>query len=202
MSNDLVVTGVGGQGALLAANAVGEAGTAAGMETRVGEIHGMSQRGGSVIAHVRVGEDVHGPMVPTGRGDAMIALEPMEALRYAEYLGPDAVVLVNETTEMPLPVQQGAAEYPDGDAIMDELHSLGEVVPVDAEGIAREAGDKIAANAVLLGAFSARVAFPLSAEQLLGGVETMVPDDAVEVNRRAFEAGREVIDRERPVSIP
>lgn len=202
MSNDLVVTGVGGQGALLAANAVGEAGTAAGMETRVGEIHGMSQRGGSVIAHVRVGEDVHGPMVPTGQGDAMIALEPMEALRYAEYLGPDAVVLVNETTEMPLPVQQGAAEYPDEDAIMDELRSLGDVVTLDAEAIAREAGDAIAANAVLLGAFAAAVEFPLSADQLLGGVETMVPDDALEVNRRAFEAGREAVGREPPASMP
>lgn len=197
MSVDLVFTGVGGQGVLVAANAVGEAATAAGLETRVGEIHGMSQRGGSVVAHVRIGEDVRGATVPEGRGDAMFALEPMEALRYADYLASDALLLVNDVPEMPFPVQQGDAEYPALDALLEALDARGDLMAVDAAAVARDVGDAIVANTVLLGAFSVRVDLPLSADELLEGVETMVPDDAVELNRRAFEAGRDAVGQGR-----
>jgi indolepyruvate ferredoxin oxidoreductase beta subunit len=196
VSDDLLFTGVGGQGVLVAANAVGEAATAAGLETRVGEIHGMSQRGGSVVAHVRVGDDVYGPTVTEGRGDAMVGLEPMEALRYAHYLAPDAVVLVNDVPEMPFPVQQGDTEYPDPEAIIDELGSTADLLAFDAEAVARDLGDAIAANAVMLGALSARVDLPLSDDELRAGLETMVPGDAVELNRAAFEAGRDAVERE------
>lgn len=202
MSHDFVFTGVGGQGILVAANAVGEAATAAGLETRVGEIHGMSQRGGSVIAHVRIGDDVHGPMVPKGQGDAVFALEPMEALRYADYLGPDPVVVVNENPVMPFTVERGDAEYPDADGVLDALRSLGDYVGLDADAIAREAGNEVAANVVLLGAFSARVDLPLSPADLLAGVERMVPDHARDLNRRAFEAGREQMNAEPSVTAP
>lgn len=202
MSHDFVFTGVGGQGVLVAANAVGEAATAAGLETRVGEIHGMSQRGGSVVAHVRIGEDVRGATVPEGLGDAMFALEPMEALRYADYLASDADLLVNDVPVIPLPVQQGEVEYPDVDAVLEALAARGELVAVDAAAVARDVGDAIVANTVLLGAFSVRVDLPLSADELLEGVETMVPDDAVDLNRTAFEAGRDAVGQDRVEPAP
>ncbi|MFB6153973.1 MAG: indolepyruvate oxidoreductase subunit beta [Halodesulfurarchaeum sp.] len=191
MEQNLLFTGVGGQGVILAAKVVGEAATAAGHETRVGEIHGMSQRGGSVVAHVRYGNRVYGPMVPEGKANVVVALEPMEALRYANYLKPGGLFLVNFEPEMPFPVEQGEAEYPDEAEIREALEARGRLVEVPALELATEAGIPKGANAVLLGALSTEYDLGLDVEQIREALLELVPDDARESNRDAFELGRE-----------
>lgn len=190
MNRNLVFTGVGGQGVLLAANVIGRAAMNAGYETRVGEIHGMSQRGGSVIAHVRYGEDVYGPTVPEGTADALVALEPMEALRYANYLGPSGPMIVAFDPETPFPVERGDAEYPDLSMLRVELTRRGEVVEVDASALAKEAGHPKTANVVLLGALTEHVDLGIEPEHLHEAIRTEVPEDASEANLEAFELGR------------
>lgn len=193
MNRNLVFTGVGGQGVLLAANVVGEAATAAGYETRVGEIHGMSQRGGSVVAHVRYGEGIHGPTVPEGTADAMVALEPMEALRYAHYLGPGGVTFMNFEPENPLPVEHGDEEYPDEGRLRSELERRGDVLEIDATDLAREAGTPKAANVVLVGALSAGLDLGLDRSRLVDAIRSLVPEDTIEANVDAFDLGREAV---------
>lgn len=190
MEYNIVFTGVGGQGVLLASQIIGNAAFEADEKLRMGEIHGMSQRGGSVLAHVRFGEEVYGPMVPVGKADVMVALEPMEALRYAEYLKEDGTLLVNVNPEEPLPVQEGETEYPDEDALEADLASFGDLVTVDADALAREAGDKIVSNVVMLGALQAVEGFPLAESAVLDSLEAQVPDDAHEPNLTAFELGQ------------
>ena len=194
MEHNVVFTGVGGQGVLLAANALGEAAMAAGYETRVGEIHGMSQRGGSVLAHVRYGDGVYGPMVPTGKADVLVALEPMEALRYAHYLAPEGTILVNFETKDPFPVRYGDVTYPDEDELEAELAERGNLVRIEAVEVAREAGHAMAANVVLLGALSALYDMGFEPEELIEAVEALVPEKAREPNRKAFKLGREAVE--------
>ena len=190
MNRNLVFTGVGGQGVLLAANVVGRAAMNAGYETRVGEIHGMSQRGGSVIAHVRYGEGVYGPTVPEGTADALVALEPMEALRYANHLGPSGPMIVSFDPELPFSVEKGDAEYPDLSTLRVELACRGELVEVDAVALAREAGNLKTSNVVLLGALSEHVDLEIDPEYLHEAIRTEVPEDASKANLEAFELGR------------
>lgn len=194
MEHNIVITGVGGQGVILAANAIGEAATAADYETRVGEIHGMSQRGGSVVAHVRYGNRVYGPMVPEGKAEAILALEPMEALRYAHYLADDGVLLVSFDTKDPFPVQHGAVEYPDAAELEAALRERGELLRVEAVDLAREAGHPMTANVVLVGALSKAIDLDLEISALKTAIESQVPDDAREANIKAFELGRSAVD--------
>lgn len=193
MDRNLVFAGVGGQGVLLAANVVGEAATAAGYETRVGEIHGMSQRGGSVVAHVRYGDGIHGPKVPEGRADAMVALEPMEALRYAQYLQSDAPIILDFQLELPLPVEQGTQEYPGEERLERVLDRRGELIMVDASELARSIGNRKAANVVLVGALSATLELELTRAELTDAVSSLVPDETVEANLEAFDLGRDAV---------
>lgn len=194
MEHNIIVTGVGGQGVILAANAIGEAAMAAGYETRVGEIHGMSQRGGSVIAHVRYGDTVYGPMVPEGKAEVVLALEPMEALRYANYIAEDGTFLTSFDTKDPFPVTHGNAEYPDTAELAAELRRRGELVGVDAVDLAREAGHPMTANVVMVGALSKVIDLDLSTDALRDAIATQVPDDALEANMTAFDLGRSAVN--------
>ena len=194
MEHNIIVTGVGGQGVILAANAIGEAAMAAGYETRVGEIHGMSQRGGSVIAHVRYGDTVYGPMVPEGKAEVVLALEPMEALRYANYLAEDGTFLTSFDTKDPFPVTHGNLEYPDTAELEAELRRRGELVRVNAVDLAREAGHPMTANVVMVGALSKVLDLDLSADALRDAIATQVPDDALEANMTAFDLGRSAVN--------
>lgn len=194
MEHNIVITGVGGQGVILAANIVGEAATAAGYETRVGEIHGMSQRGGSVLAHVRYGDRVYGPMVPEGKADVIVSLEPMEALRYAQYLAEDGTFLVSFDTKDPFPVKYGAAEYPAIDELEGALRHRGRLVRVEAVDLAREAGHPMAANVVLVGALSEVTDLDLDPTSLKAAIEKQVPADAIEANFDAFDLGRSAVN--------
>ena len=201
MEYNIVFTGVGGQGVLLASQVIGNAAFEAGENVRLGEVHGMSQRGGSVIAHVRFGDDVYGPMVPVGKADVIVALEPMEALRHAEYLKEDGTMVVNFNTEDPLPVQEGQAEYPDEEILEEHLESFGNLVRVDADALAEEAGHRIVSNTVMIGVLQAVEGFPLDESAVTDALEAQVPADALEANLNAFELGRQQIDSDQAAPI-
>jgi len=191
MRFQVVVAGVGGQGVLLAARILGEAAMAEGHSVWVGEVHGMAQRGGSVVATVRIG-DFWGPLIKPGRADALVALELAEALRYREYLGSRSIAIVGTRRIPPLPVSVGEAVYPSTEEILDALREVaGTVIVLDAVSIARSAGTGQAENMVLLGALVGAGALPLRAESLLDAASRLLPAGSLEANRRAFAAGME-----------
>ncbi|ADT84289.1 MULTISPECIES: indolepyruvate oxidoreductase subunit beta [Thermococcus] len=188
---NIVITGVGGQGILTAANLLGWAALHAGYKVRVGEVHGMSQRFGSVIAYVRFGEDVYGAMVPEGKADVIMAFEPVEALRYINYLKEGGLVIANSNPIPPVQVSMGLATYPS----MEEIRKIieedfkGKLITLDAEKLALEAGNVITTNVVLIGALTQTPGFPLSAEHVKEVIRLSVPKKAVDVNMKAFELG-------------
>ncbi|MBO8174314.1 MAG: indolepyruvate oxidoreductase subunit beta [Thermococcus sp.] len=188
---NIVITGVGGQGILTAANLLGWAALHAGYKVRVGEVHGMSQRFGSVIAYVRFGEDVYGAMVPEGKADVILAFEPVEALRYINYLKEGGLVIANSNPIPPVQVSMGLATYPS----MEEIKKIieedfkGKLITLDAEKLALEAGNVITTNVVLIGALTQTPGFPLSAEHVKEVIRLSVPKKAVDINMKAFELG-------------
>ncbi len=187
---NFVLVGVGGQGTLLAANILADVGLAAGLDVKKSEVHGMSQRGGSVVSHVRWHpQAVHSPIVGTGEADILLAFEKLEALRFVEFLRPGGIAVVNETAIVPITVSEGAAVYPgdgDLDAALAAVSAL--VVRVPGERLAQAAGNGKAANVVLLGAVSRLL--PLPEEVWWRCLEQRVPQKFLELNRAAFAAGR------------
>ncbi|WP_297515350.1 indolepyruvate oxidoreductase subunit beta [Thermococcus sp.] len=188
---NIVITGVGGQGILTAANLLGWAALRAGYKVRVGEVHGMSQRFGSVIAYVRFGEDVYGAMVPEGKADVILSFEPVEALRYINYLKKGGLVFTNARPIPPVQVSMGLASYPSLEEIKKVVEEDFEAkfMAFDAEKLAMEAGNIITTNVVLIGALTQTPGFPLSAEHVREVIKVSVPPKAVDVNMRAFDLG-------------
>ncbi len=184
---DLVIVGVGGQGTLLASKILGRLALDAGLTAKVSEVHGMSQRGGSVITHVRVGESVHAPLVGLGGADYLVSFEALEAARAAAYLKPEGVLIVNSQRILPMPVLIGAAKYPDDPLDIPALH--GHTVEVaDALSMAVEAGSQKAVNLVLLGILSRHL--PFADEAWKHAIAVSVPRATLHTNIAAFEAGR------------
>ncbi len=188
---NIVITGVGGQGILTAANLLGWAALRAGYKVRVGEVHGMSQRFGSVIAYVRFGEDVYGAMVPEGKADVILSFEPVEALRYINYLKKGGLVFTNARPIPPVQVSMGLAKYPSLEEIRKVVEEEFEAkfMAFDAEELAVKAGNVITTNVVLIGALTQTPGFPLSAEHVKEVIRVSVPKKAVEVNMKAFDLG-------------
>ena len=198
MSQDIfnyLACGVGGQGIVLMCNVVGEAAALSGMRALSGEMHGLSQRSGSVIIHQRVGEKALSPLIPYGEADVILALEPMEALRYLFYLKPGGLVITNtrlihppnETEDVVMKRHERYIHY---DEIIAAIAGTGaKVKEVDALRLAHEAGNALAVNVVMVGALAACVGFPLEKKKMLEAVKSTVPPRAVEVNVRAFENG-------------
>ncbi|WP_457742944.1 indolepyruvate oxidoreductase subunit beta [Thermococcus sp.] len=188
---NIVITGVGGQGILTAANLLGWAALRAGYKVRVGEVHGMSQRFGSVIAYVRFGEDVYGAMVPEGKADVILSFEPVEALRYINYLKKGGLVFTNARPIPPVQVSMGLATYPSLEEIKKVVEEDfgGRFMAFDAEKLAMEAGNIITTNVVLIGALTQTPGFPLSAEHVREVIKVSVPKKAVDVNMKAFDLG-------------
>ncbi|WP_297553123.1 indolepyruvate oxidoreductase subunit beta [Thermococcus sp.] len=188
---NIVITGVGGQGILTAANLLGWAALRAGYKVRVGEVHGMSQRFGSVIAYVRFGEDVYGAMVPEGKADVILSFEPVEALRYINYLKKGGLVFTNARPIPPVQVSMGLASYPSLEEIKKVVEEDFEAkfMAFDAEKLAMEAGNIITTNVVLIGALTQTPGFPLSAEHVREVIKVSVPKKAVDVNMKAFDLG-------------
>ncbi|RKX48446.1 MAG: indolepyruvate ferredoxin oxidoreductase subunit beta, partial [Thermotogae bacterium] len=188
---NIVITGVGGQGVLTAANILGWAALHAGYKVRLGEVHGMSQRFGSVISYVRFGEDVYGSMVPEGKADVMLSFEPVEALRYINYLKEGGMVVVNTKPIVPVQVSMGMASYPS----LEEIRKVFEEgfkakwIGFNAEELAEQAGHVVTTNTVLIGALTQIPEFPLDAEHVREVIKISVPPKAVDMNMKAFDLG-------------
>jgi indolepyruvate ferredoxin oxidoreductase beta subunit len=183
------MVGVGGQGTILASKVLAGAALKAGYDLKMSEIHGMAQRGGSVITQVRIGEKVHSPLIPLGGADILLAFEKLEALRLLPYLKQGGTVIINNQAIPPVPVLVGAAEYPE--SAVEYIRSVApDTLLVEALALAIQCGNPKAANVVLLGAMARRL--PIDRETWLTALEESVPPKFVEVNRAAFLAGYEL----------
>ena len=188
---DLLITGVGGQGAILASDIIGKAAVTAGLSIRAAETHGMAQRGGSVVNHIRIGQ-AYGSMIPKKGADIMLALEPMEAVRYLDFLKDGGIIIVNTQPVVPVTVTSGQAKYPEVSDILDALSEKYIVKAFNADELAFEAGSRLAMNVVMVGAVSGYL--PIPKETLLESIKALVPQKMVEVNLRAFEAGKQKVE--------
>ncbi|HEY6873476.1 MAG TPA: indolepyruvate oxidoreductase subunit beta [Geobacteraceae bacterium] len=184
---NILLVGVGGQGILLASEILSETFMLAGFDVKKSEIHGMSQRGGSVVSHVRYGKEVFSPIIPEGDGDILFGFEMLETCRSLPLLKKGASVIANDLCIPPPAVLSGQEQYPDG--LADKIGSrFPDFLLVDGLKLATEAGNPRAANTVLLGAVSKRLDIP--ERYWMEALEKMVPPKAFEVNRKAFQAGR------------
>jgi indolepyruvate ferredoxin oxidoreductase beta subunit len=185
-TKNILIVGVGGQGALLVSTVIAEAAIRSGLDVRTNEVHGMAQRGGSVLAQVRYGDRIHSPLVWEGTTDVLIALEEAEALRYAHFLKKDGLAVVSAQRIIPVTVSSGKAKYPeDVEARLTRVFS--NLIVIDALRVAHEAGSAKAANVATLGA-AARGMKEL-ARAWEGAIEACVPEKHRELNKRAFAAG-------------
>ncbi len=189
---NIMIVGVGGQGTLLTSRIIGKTAVAAGLEVKISEVHGMAQRGGSVVTYVRFGERVFEPVCEEGEVDVLIAFERLEAMRYAHYLKKDGVLVVNDCRIDPMTVTTGAAVYPDG--ILDTLASEYRTLSLDGGAVARGLGNSRVLNSVVLGAAARYIGF--SEEAWLSVLATTVPAKTVDVNTAAFRAGYEISEVE------
>ncbi len=196
---NFLLAGVGGQGTILASDVLVNVGLAAGYQAKQAEVHGMSQRGGSVTSFVRWGAVVYSPLVGAGEVDVYLAFEKAEALRNLNQLRAGALAVINLQAIKPVTVTFGGQAYPDDDRLRAKIAEVTDkAVYVDGERIAGELGNVRAANVVLLGALSALIeraglAPGLTPEVWLRVIEARVPAKYVELNRRAFQAGRETV---------
>ncbi len=183
---NLLLSGVGGQGVVLASYVLSQVALAEGYDVKQSEVHGMSQRGGSVTSHFRFGDKVWEPLVIQGAADILLAFEALEGLRYANWLKPDGMLIYNSLRINPSPVSAGLATYPeDIDALIADAHP--HVRRVDANDLAQEAGTVKAANVVMLGAVSP--ALPFAAEAWEEVIRGAVPPKTIDVNLKAFRLG-------------
>ncbi len=187
---NILLCGVGGQGILLASEITSSALIKAGLDVKKSEVHGMAQRGGSVVAHLRYGEKVYSPLIEPGSADIAVSFELLESLRYLPYYHKDTKVIVNTQKILPAPVSTGLDTYPAD--VLEQLNARGlEVFPVDAFDIARAAGETRAVNMVLVGALS--VFLSVDEKIFLAVIEERIPEKVRRVNREAFMKGREII---------
>ncbi len=183
---NVLIVGVGGQGTLLASRVLGAIASIEGKDCKLSEVHGMSQRGGSVVTHVRIGDDLAAPLVTPGEADYIKAFEQLEELRWAYYLKEGGKILVNDQQIMPMPVITGAVEYPEG--IYAKLAEAGkEAIVVDGLGLAEEAGNTKAVNVVMIGALCAIEG--VDYDVALEAVRRSVPAKLLSVNEKALELG-------------
>ena len=188
MSNvkSVMIVGVGGQGTLLASRVLGSAMLSQGVDVKVSEVHGMSQRGGSVVTYVRYGDKVYSPIIAQGEADVLLAFEALEAARYLPWLKPDGTVIVNTQQMDPMPVVTGVAEYPKD--ILGKVQEQGvKMVALDALGMAEQAGSAKAVNVVLIGAMAKKLDLPK--EVWIDTIQETVPPKFIDMNLKAVELG-------------
>lgn len=185
MVKNIMIVGVGGQGTLLTSRILGGITLHAGYDVKLSEVHGMAQRGGSVVTYVRYGDSVNEPIVEEGQADVLIAFEKLEALRYAHFVKKEGVIIVNDQRIDPMPVVIGAAEYPKN--IIETLKSKRNVMPIDAMSEARKLGNTRTFNVIILGMAAKHMDFKV--EDWLTVIENTVPPKTVEINKKAFLAG-------------
>ncbi len=184
-TKSIMIVGVGGQGTLLTSRILGGVITEAGYDVKLSEVHGMAQRGGSVVTFVRYGEKVYEPIVEEGCADVLIAFERLEALRYAHFLKKDGVLIVNDQRIDPMTVLTGAAVYPEN--IIGDLKGRYKVMALDAMAEAKKLGNSRVFNTIIVGVAAKHMDF--AKEDWLKVIEKTVPAKTVDINKAAFEAG-------------
>ena len=187
MTKNIMIVGVGGQGSLLASKLLGHLLLTEGYDVKVSEVHGMSQRGGSVVTYVRFGDKVYSPIIDKGEADFIVSFEKLEAARYIPYLKEDGRIVTNNQEVDTMPVITGAAEYPEN--LVEKMEDLGiKVDAMDCLTLANEAGSSKAVNIVLMGRLSRY--FDIPVEKWEKAIAACVPEKFVDVNLKAFELGR------------
>ena len=185
-TKNVMIVGVGGQGSLLASKLLGALLISEGYDVKVSEVHGMSQRGGSVVTYVRYGDKVYSPVIAAGEADFIVSFEKIEAARYAENLKAGGKIIVNSQMIDPMPVITGAAQYPEG--VLDELKAKGVFVDeIDALSLAQTAGTAKSVNIVLMGRLAKY--FDIDHDKWVEAIRATVKPQFVDVNLKAFELG-------------
>ncbi|MBR6451701.1 MAG: indolepyruvate oxidoreductase subunit beta [Lachnospiraceae bacterium] len=184
-TKNIMIVGVGGQGTLLTSRILGGVMLDGGYEVKMSEVHGMAQRGGSVVTFVRYGKEVAEPIVEEGCADVLIAFERLEALRYAHFLKKDGVIIVNDQRMDPMPVVMGAAQYPEN--IIENLSKEYRVISVDALSEAKKLGNAKVFNVIVLGVAAKHMDF--SQDEWMKVIEATVKPQFVEINKKAFGVG-------------
>ena len=188
-TKNIMIVGVGGQGSLLASKLLGHLLLSRGYDVKVSEVHGMSQRGGSVVTYVRYGDKVYSPVIDEGEADYIVSFELLEAARWLPYLKKDGIIVTNTQQIDPMPVITGAAEYPEG--LVEKLKASGaKVDALDCLSLATEAGSAKAVNIVLMGRLSHY--FDIPEEAWMESLKANVPEKFLELNKKAFKLGKEV----------
>ena len=186
-TKSIMIVGVGGQGSLLASRIIGNVLLNQGFDVKVSEVHGMSQRGGSVVTYVKYGDKVYSPVVEKGEADIIISFEQLEAARYVQYLKKGGHIVTSTQQIDPMPVITGAAKYPEN--LVEKLKAAGaELVAVDALSLAEQAGTAKASNVVLMGVLASRMDYPDELWQK--ALEQCVPPKFLDLNKKAFELGK------------
>lgn len=186
MTKNIMIVGVGGQGTLLASRILGNTVINEGYDVKVSEVHGMSQRGGSVVTYVKYGERVDSPVICRGEADFLLSFELCEAARWLPYLKKDGIVVTSTQQIMPMPVIIGAAEYPSD--IEEKIKAQGvKLMSADALTLAEECGTSKAANVVLIGMFAKHS--DIAKEEYVKAIKACVPAKFLELNLEAFEKG-------------
>lgn len=184
-TKSIMIVGVGGQGTLLASRILGNAVISEGYDVKVSEVHGMSQRGGSVVTYVRYGEKVYSPVIDKGQADIILAFELLEAYRALPYLKEGGKIIVNNQKINPMPVIIGAAKYPE--SLSDKLSDKANTTVIDALALAKKAGNIKAVNVVLIGVMAKNT--DIEYETWVETIKNTVPEKFLEVNLKAFEYG-------------
>lgn len=201
---NLVICGVGGQGSILSSHIAGEAAIRDGYHVRVAETYGAAMRGGAVMGQIRIGHDVQEPLILTDKADALVALEPLEALRRGvRYLSPSGIALVNARKLAPVDVNLGRARYPTLDDIEQKLRTLTKrVITIDGTSLAEGAGHDRTLNVVMIGALKGTGIFPVSQESLQTAITERVPRGTEDINLKAFKLGMETTANTRALTHP
>ncbi len=186
---NVTLAGVGGQGVLLAAEVLGSSALIEGMNVRVSEIHGMAQRGGAVVSHVRIGDKALSPAILEGAADVIVGFEPMEALRNIKFASQKTTVLVNVR-----PIRISGVRYPDVEEILNRIRSFtSNLISIDAARLAEKTGTPITQNIVMIGALMATGRLPMKVDSLMVALRELVPGKYLDTNRKAFELGYDAV---------
>lgn len=185
---NIVLSGVGGQGVITAANILGKSAVNAGVNVFVSEVHGMAQRGGSVNCTIRIG-NVSGPLVPNGTADVLVSMEPIESLRYINFCNSKTKIITDINPVVPFTVSVGLEKYPNIEKVFKEIEDQAKLYKIDAVKLAKNAGALITKNVVMLGALAASDVLPFDSDILKNTILTNVPDKYKEINKKAFENG-------------
>lgn len=187
---NILIAGVGGQGVILMSELLGKAAIADGLRVKGSEVLGMAVRGGPVTSIIRLGEDVYGPLIPLGKCDTLIGMEPSEALRNASYLSKSGLVILNTVPIIPFTVSLGQSKYPSLDQILKKLDGIAsKIIKLDAAQIAQDAGSLLATNVVMLGAFFGTELLPIRMVTIQEAIQTRFPAKVASVNMKAFDLG-------------